>query len=353
MIKTIVLLIVVCSILMVTTSADTGDFVDDFNGDTLNATLWDEEPRGVAGSVVTIGGGIAYMNPSNSTSSISIRTNGTFNISEFRYRGNSSTTYRYGTMSIGSGDLVGIDGATSWWYTTLYNGYVIQLDQANMLLLIMQDGVKTQLATTPMNSGAYKNYTLYTNSTGVHIDVDDVLTLTSSNTTFTSGDILISQGSHVSVVRDGYVDWAKGYNITTDSIDESADINVTHWNPGSGSLVATYCVTNITAGVSSINILLNVTRDTWKYTLTYSNDTEISNQTATSTNESLNFSLTTSLNHPLAQQIRSSSTGLAAHGSKTRRSTTSGLSVSGGPPDILMGSHQTPNSPAVNHHLKS
>jgi len=85
------------------------------------------------------------------------------------------------------------------------------------------------------------------------------------------------------------------HNITgvygATSAATEADVNITYWNPGSGGLVATYCITNITAGVSSINILLNVTRDTWKYTLTYSNDTEISNQTATSTNESLNFSI--------------------------------------------------------------
>jgi len=79
--------------------------------------------------------------------------------------------------------------------------------------------------------------------------------------------------------------------IFSESAVSSYDLNVTYWNPGSGGLVATYNITNISAGVDTINILLNVTRDTWKYTLTYSNDTEISNQTATSTNESLNFSI--------------------------------------------------------------
>lgn len=88
----------------------------------------------------------------------------------------------------------------------------------------------------------------------------------------------------------------------------TVDINITYWNPGSGGLVATYNITNITVEVSSINILLNVTRDTWKYTLTYSNDTEISNQTATYENESLNFSI------PLVEDsynITESSTGAA------------------------------------------
>lgn len=238
----IVLSVLIFSIMIISVSADTGDFVDNFNGITLNASLWDEEPRGVAGSVVNISGGIAFMNNTPSTASISIRTNGTFNISEFRYKGNSSTTYRYGTMSIGSGALVGVDGATSWWYTTLYNGYVVQFQQSEMILCIMQDGTKTLLTNTPVNSGTYKNYTLYTNSTGVHVDVDGVLTLTSSNTTFTSGDILLSQGSHASNIRDGYIDWAKGYNVTRDS--GVGSVNITYYNVDFDNLTSN-CLINI------------------------------------------------------------------------------------------------------------
>jgi len=88
----------------------------------------------------------------------------------------------------------------------------------------------------------------------------------------------------------------------------SIDVNVTEWNPSSSGLVATNNITNISATVDTINILLNVTRDTWNYNLTYSNGTEISNQTATSTNESLNFSI------PLVEDsynITESSTGAA------------------------------------------
>jgi len=81
------------------------------------------------------------------------------------------------------------------------------------------------------------------------------------------------------------------YNDTAAEGD-TFDFNVTYWNPGSGGLVTTFEISNITAGWDKdIYVLLNVTRDTWKYTLSYSNDTEISNQTATSTNESLNFSI--------------------------------------------------------------
>jgi len=77
----------------------------------------------------------------------------------------------------------------------------------------------------------------------------------------------------------------------TQASSNTADVNITYWNPGSGGLVATYNVSNLSASVSDIYILLNVTCDTWNYNLTYSNGTEISNQTATSTNESLNFSI--------------------------------------------------------------
>jgi len=76
--------------------------------------------------------------------------------------------------------------------------------------------------------------------------------------------------------------WISSTFKTQAASDIEADVNITYWNPGSGGLVATYNVTNISAGASNIYILLNVTRDTWKYTLTYSNDTEISNQTADS-----------------------------------------------------------------------
>lgn len=83
------------------------------------------------------------------------------------------------------------------------------------------------------------------------------------------------------------------YNITGiyGTTGGTFDLNVTYWNPSSGGLVATYNITNITAGVNSINILLNVTRDNWKYTMTYSNGTEVENHVATFTNESLNFSV--------------------------------------------------------------
>jgi len=87
------------------------------------------------------------------------------------------------------------------------------------------------------------------------------------------------------------VDGSDSQKIDWTILNNSVTINNTYWNPSSGGLVATYNITNITAGVSSINILLNVTRDTWNYNLTYSNGTEVSNQTATSTNESLNFSI--------------------------------------------------------------
>jgi len=87
------------------------------------------------------------------------------------------------------------------------------------------------------------------------------------------------------------------------------DYNVSYWNPGSGGLVTTFEISNITAGWDKdIYVLLNVTRDTWNYNLTYSNGTEVSNQTATSTNESLNFSI------PLVEDsynITESSTGAA------------------------------------------
>lgn len=208
----IVLIILLCS---VNASAD---FVDNFDGSAINTTLWTETPEG-GGGVITVSGGEAHFNPNNDTGSVNLRTNGTYTSLEAAYVGiDVPSGYGYASISIanngtGTTPLVGVGGGTNWWLTYFKNGYTVEIGTTNIKLYVIQNGANVQIGST-YNSipDVYRNYTLFVNSTGVHVNLNGTTIITSSNSTYTSGgDVLLSQGSWSGGnFREGNYSYAKG-----------------------------------------------------------------------------------------------------------------------------------------------
>lgn len=128
------------------------------------------------------------------------------------------------------------------------------------------------------------NWTWYVNIVQVQTNIS-VSTAEYTNSTLATGTV-----HNVTVVINN-TNGSDSHKWDITKLLNTFEVNVTYWNPDSGGLVETINVTNITAGLQSINFLLNDTNSGWLYTVTHSNGTYVDSATATYENESLNFSI--------------------------------------------------------------
>ena len=173
-------------------------------GNILDADKWTVEKKGSTAATVELDGaghlhlaGAPNVISSGNVKSVETFTNGIC----IHYRRNADDQY-YRDVSLGYGDLVGKDGATSWWHTCFYDGYsfVIQQDDQGYILR-MDDGTKTVISSDfdPLDHGAWYTYDLIYGSDGkLEFIVDGTSYVTATDTTYLSNEkhILVSQGEY-------------------------------------------------------------------------------------------------------------------------------------------------------------
>ncbi len=188
---------------------------DDFPGATLDTEYWSEKINGGSGTV-TVSSGNCTLDPQNNvTNSAAIKsTQSGFIRLKSRFKSTTSN-YSYIDLSLGSGGLVGINGPTSWWHTTFYNGYVVMFQSDSSVKLIkMTNGSATTLDmhSTSVDILNFHEYELIISDSGVRVERDGDTILSSSDTTYTSGYGLIAGGEYSNGWGDTTViDWVKLY----------------------------------------------------------------------------------------------------------------------------------------------
>ena len=180
-----------------------------FRGYGFQSTKWATYVNG-NGGLVAQGDGWIYLCPNRGTiSSCCVASNATFtNGFAVRVKKKYYAT-RYDAISIGYGNLVGITGATDWWFTTFENGYVWrECDGCTIECGIarMSGGVKTDLYTTcTIDRNDVENFNvwefIYKSDGTLKVTVDGTVKAQATDTTYLSDPkyLLISKGEYLNV----------------------------------------------------------------------------------------------------------------------------------------------------------
>ncbi|MFH1187102.1 MAG: DUF2341 domain-containing protein [Candidatus Levyibacteriota bacterium] len=195
------------------------DFFDDFNKTTLDASKWTSLVRGVGGTVSMSAGAVVLSPTANTISSVNLRSSGTFtNNFIIQARRKLATNTIYMDFTVGYGPLADLDPGenSSWWHTTLQEGYdwMLQGSASDGIYYVYgagqnRNGINSGLLGVDMSSYSVHQYS-YGPAGEISWSINGTLKRsgTDSNILSNAKNILISQGEYSSGAGDVQsVDW--------------------------------------------------------------------------------------------------------------------------------------------------
>ena len=186
-----------------------GNNDETFDDAVNSAKIWTITNQGGTGTQVYSNGESILTPQENTINSVSMRASGSFSSVKVNAKlvSDGVNANKYADICIGSGTITGINGANSWWHSVLSNGYVMSLqtegNASGLIFYRMDNGTSVFLGEGQSPTDwhtQYHDYQININNGVVQFLVDGVNVGSFNDSTYESGDILISQGEYANGV---------------------------------------------------------------------------------------------------------------------------------------------------------